>query len=126
MDVASRELKSKLQSLFGSAFLVQTRDEQNQTLFGTMKMEKWVIYIILTLILIVAAFNMVGALTMLVLEKKKDIQVLKAMGADNQFIRQIFLNEGILLGILGGGIGFGLAISTLLDAGKFQTGASAG
>ena len=47
---------------------------------------------------------------MLVLEKKKDIQVLKAMGADNGFIQQIFLNEGILLGILGGGIGFGLAI----------------
>ncbi len=107
---ATRELKSKLQTLFGSAFLVRTRDEQNQTLFGTMKMEKWVIYIILTLILIVAAFNMVGALTMLVLEKKKDIQVLKAMGADNRLIQQIFLNEGILLGLLGGGIGFLLAI----------------
>ena len=107
---ANKGLKSKLQALFGPAFLVRTRDEQNQTLFGTMKMEKWVIYIILTLILIVAAFNIVGALTMLVLEKKKDIQVLKAMGADNQFIRQIFLNEGILLGILGGGLGFGLAI----------------
>ncbi len=106
----SSELKTRLQSIFGSAFLVRTRDEQNQTLFGTMKMEKWVIYIILTLILIVAAFNIVGALTMLVLEKQKDIQVLKAMGANNQFIRQIFLNEGILLGILGGGIGFALAI----------------
>jgi lipoprotein-releasing system permease protein len=106
----NKELKSKLQSLFGSGFLIRTRDEQNQTLFGTMKMEKWVIYIILTLILIVAAFNIVGALTMLVLEKQKDIQVLKAMGASNQFIRQIFLNEGILLGILGGGIGFSLAI----------------
>jgi lipoprotein-releasing system permease protein len=108
--MVTKELKLKLQSLFGSAFLVRSRDEQNQTLFGTMKMEKWVIYIILTLILIVAAFNIVGALTMLVLEKKKDIQVLKAMGADNRFIQQIFLNEGILLGVLGGGIGFGLAI----------------
>ncbi|MDP9041146.1 MAG: FtsX-like permease family protein, partial [Bacteroidota bacterium] len=65
---------------------------------------------ILTLILIVAAFNIVGALTMLVLEKKKDIQVLKAMGADSRFIQQIFLNEGILLGVLGGGIGFALAV----------------
>jgi len=108
--VVSRELKSKIRALFGAGFLVQTRDEQNQTFFGVMKMEKWVIYIILTLILIVAAFNIVGALTMLVFEKKKDIQVLKAMGANNQFIRQIFLNEGILLGIGGGGIGFGLAI----------------
>ncbi len=106
----SRELQSKLQTIFGSDFLIRTRDEQNQTLFGTMKMEKWVIYIILTLILIVAAFNIVGALTMLVLEKKKDIQVLKAMGADNRFIQQIFLNEGILLGVIGGGLGFLLAI----------------
>jgi lipoprotein-releasing system permease protein len=108
--IVNKELKTKLQNLFGSGFLVQTLDEQNQTLFSTMKMEKWVIYIILTLILIVAAFNIVGALTMLVLEKKKDIQVLKAMGADNRFIQQIFLNEGVLLGLLGGGFGFLLAI----------------
>ncbi len=103
-------LRRKLQDLFGSGCLIRTLDEQNQTLFSTMKMEKWVIYIILTLILIVAAFNIVGALTMLVLEKTKDIQVLKAMGASNRFIRQIFLNEGILLGLLGGGFGFLLAI----------------
>jgi lipoprotein-releasing system permease protein len=108
--LVSKELKSRLQALFGRDFLIRTRDEQNQTLFGTMKMEKWVIYVILTLILAVAAFNIVGALTMLVLEKKKDIQVLKAMGADNGFIRQIFLNEGILLGFIGGSLGFGLAI----------------
>lgn len=106
----SREMKSSLQAIFGQGFLVQTRDEQNQTFFGVMKMEKWVIYIVLTIILIVAAFNMVGALTMLVFEKKKDIQVLKALGADNRLIRQIFMNEGLLLGILGGSIGFGLAI----------------
>jgi lipoprotein-releasing system permease protein len=107
---ANKELKSALKSVFGAGFLVQTRDEQNETFFGIMKMEKWVIYIVLTIILVVAAFNMVGALTMLVLEKKKDIQVLKAMGADNRLIQQIFLNEGMLLGILGGGIGFGLAV----------------
>jgi lipoprotein-releasing system permease protein len=106
----NRELKSKLQAIFGTGFLVQSRDEQNQTFFGIMKTEKWVIYIIMTLILIVAAFTIVGALTMLVLEKKKDIQVLKAMGASNRFIRQIFLSEGILLGIIGGAIGFGLAV----------------
>jgi len=108
--LVDKDLRKKLQDLFGSGCQVRTLDEQNETLFSTMKMEKWVIYIILTLILIVAAFNIVGALTMLVLEKKKDIQVLKAMGADNRFIQQIFLNEGILLGLLGGGFGFLLAI----------------
>jgi lipoprotein-releasing system permease protein len=108
--LVDKELRKKLQDLFGDGCIIRTLDEQNQTLFSTMKMEKWVIYIFLTLILIVAAFNIVGALTMLVLEKTKDIQVLKAMGASNRFIRQIFLNEGILLGLLGGGFGFLLAV----------------
>jgi lipoprotein-releasing system permease protein len=107
---AGKAIVNDLKRIFGAGYLVQTREEQNQTFFGIMRMEKWVIYIVLTIILVVAAFNMVGALTMLVLEKKKDIQVLKAMGADNRLIQQIFLNEGLLLGILGGGIGFGLAI----------------
>ncbi|HRH61299.1 MAG TPA: FtsX-like permease family protein, partial [Chitinophagaceae bacterium] len=64
---------------------------------------------ILSLILIVAAFNMIGALTMLVLEKRKDIAVLKAMGADDSRIKNIFLSEGLLLAIAGGGGGMLLA-----------------
>jgi lipoprotein-releasing system permease protein len=74
-----------------------------------MQVEKWVIYGILSLILVVAAFNMIGALTMLVLEKQKDIAVLKAMGASEQMIQRIFLSEGILLAGLGGGCGIVLA-----------------
>ncbi len=104
------DVKKRLEDLMGNSYKVQTRYEQNQTLFQVMRMEKWVIYAILTLILIVAAFNIVGALTMLVLEKKKDIQVLKAMGADNRFIQRIFLNEGLLLALLGGGGGILLAL----------------
>jgi lipoprotein-releasing system permease protein len=103
-------VKLQLQKLFGSQYLVQTLYEQNQSLYGVMRMEKWVIYAVLTLILIVAAFNMVGALTMLVMEKQKDIQVLKALGADNQFIQKIFLSEGILLALLGGAAGILLAV----------------
>ena len=106
----ANEVKSGLQKIFGPDYKVQTRYEQNQTLFNVMRMEKWVIYAILTLILAVAAFNMVGALTMLVLEKKKDIQVLKAMGANNRYIQRIFLNEGLLLGVLGGLGGILLAL----------------
>lgn len=67
------------------------------------------IYGILSLILVVAAFNMIGALTMLVLEKQKDIAVLKAMGASNQTVQGIFLSEGLLLAALGGGAGMLLA-----------------
>ena len=111
-DPAQADLiKSKLSLLFGTSYLVQTRYEQNQSLYKVMRTEKWVIYAILTLILIVAAFNMVGALTMLVLEKKKDIQVLKAMGANNQLIQRIFLTEGLMLAAMGGCIGFLLAVT---------------
>jgi lipoprotein-releasing system permease protein len=74
-----------------------------------MRIEKWIIYAILSLILIVAAFNMVGALTMLVLEKKQDITVLHALGASRSFIQRIFLSEGLLLAIIGGGTGMLLA-----------------
>jgi len=103
-------VKSNLKTIFGDNYLVQTRYEQNQNLYSVMRVEKWVIYCVLTLILIVAAFNMVGALTMLVLEKQKDIQVLKALGADNNYIQKIFLNEGMLLALLGGGVGILLAV----------------
>jgi lipoprotein-releasing system permease protein len=75
-----------------------------------MRTEKWVIYILLTLILVVAAFNMVGALTMLVWEKQKDIYVLKALGANDRLVRKIFLTEGLLLALVGGLGGILLAL----------------
>jgi lipoprotein-releasing system permease protein len=82
-----------------------------------MQIEKWVIYGILSLILLVAAFNMIGALTMLVLEKEKDIAVLKAMGASDNRIQNIFLNEGFVLagvgGILGMLIAFGICFAQI-------------
>jgi lipoprotein-releasing system permease protein len=95
-------VKKDLQTLLGSGFQVQTRYEQNQSLYTVMQIEKWVIYGILSLILVVAAFNMIGALTMLVLEKQKDIAVMQAMGANTNRIKGIFLTEGLLLAGLGG------------------------
>lgn len=103
------KVKKLLQLQLGKDFLVETRYEQNRSLYAVMQVEKWVIYGILSLILIVAAFNMIGALTMLVLEKQKDIAVLKAMGASDQTVQGIFLSEGILLAGLGGGAGIVLA-----------------
>ena len=75
-----------------------------------MRLEKWAIYAVLTLILILAAFNMISALTMLVLEKKKDISVLQSLGADKTLIRKIFLSEGLLLAVAGFITGIFLAI----------------
>ena len=103
------KIKKSLQTQLGKAFLVETRYEQNRSLYAVMQVEKWVIYGILSLILVVAAFNMIGALTMLVLEKQKDIAVLQAMGANEQTVQRIFLSEGLLLAGLGGGAGILLA-----------------
>jgi len=103
-------VKKQLQQLLGKSYLVQTRYEQNQSLYTVMMVEKWVIYGILSLILIVAAFNMIGALTMLVLEKQKDIAVLKAMGATPKSITDIFLSEGLVLATVGGISGVLLAM----------------
>ncbi len=99
-----------LQKMLGDKYKVLTKYQQNMSLYNSMRLEKWFIYAVLTLILIIAAFNMVGALTMLVLEKRKDISVLQSMGADKSLIKKIFLSEGILLAVVGTGIGIVLAL----------------
>lgn len=113
-------VQKNLQQLLGNAYTVQTRYEQNRSLYSIMQMEKWVIYAILSLILVVAAFNMIGALTMLVLEKKEDIGVLHAVGASRNFIKRIFLTEGLLLALIGGGGGMVLALLIALAQMKFH------
>jgi lipoprotein-releasing system permease protein len=104
-----KNMQQQLSKLLGGDYTVQTKYEQNTSLYNTMKLEKWFIYAVLTLILIIAAFNMVSALTMLVLEKKKDISILQSMGANKSTILKIFLSEGLLLGILGSVSGILLA-----------------
>ena len=104
------DTKRELKKIFGDNYVIETRYEQNKSLYSVMNLEKWAIYGILTMMLIVAAFTMIGALTMLVLEKQKDIQILKALGANNQRVRKIFLTEGILLAGMGAFAGLLLAI----------------
>lgn len=113
-------VQQRLQGLLGTAYTVETRYEQNKSLYSIMQMEKWVIYAILSLILVVAAFNMIGALTMLVLEKKEDIGVLHAIGASRGFIKKIFLTEGLLLAFIGGGVGMLLALLIALAQQTFH------
>jgi lipoprotein-releasing system permease protein len=102
-------VQEEIEQILGDKYVVETRYEQNKSLYSIMTLEKWAIYGILTLMLAVAAFTMIGALTMLVLEKQKDIQVLKALGSDNTRIRRIFLNEGLLLAGMGSAAGILLA-----------------
>lgn len=105
-------VQEQIKKLLGKDYIIQTRYQQNQSLFAVMTTEKWIIYGILSLILIIASFNMIGALSMLVLEKEKDTALLKAVGASSYFIQNIFLFEGIILAIAGGlaGIVLGSAI----------------
>ena len=107
-----QKIKAAIQNAIGKNFIVETRYEQNKNLYAVMQMEKWIIYGILSLILVVAAFNMIGALTMLVLEKQKDIAVLRAMGSSTGLIQKIFITEGLVLA--GVGTFIGTAFGTLI------------
>lgn len=113
-------VQKTIQSTLGANFEVQTRYQQDAMLYKVMKTEKWVVYCILSFILLVAAFNIIGSLSMLVLEKQKDISILKSMGANNLFIKKIFLYNGIILGIAGAGIGMFLAFIACLLQQHFQ------
>jgi lipoprotein-releasing system permease protein len=109
-----------LQKMLGSKYKVLTKFQQNASLYNSMRLEKWVIYAVLTLILVIAAFNMIGALTMLVLEKRKDISVLQSLGADKNLIKKIFLSEGLLLALTGAGTGIVLALIICFLQVKFK------
>lgn len=114
------EVKNLIQEKTSYKFKVLTRFQQNSSLYQTMQLEKWAIYAVLTLILIIAAFNMVSALTMLVLEKKKDISTLQSMGGTHKMIQKIFLSEGLLLGGIGATTGILLAVIICLLQQRFH------
>jgi lipoprotein-releasing system permease protein len=111
-EVSSIEIKFKNQDdeaaiqknvvkLFGKGFIVQNKYEQQEIFYKVMRSERLAIYLILTLILIIASFNIIGSLTMLIIEKERDIEILKSLGADNNLIRKIFIFEGWLISIIG-------------------------
>jgi ABC-type lipoprotein release transport system permease subunit len=105
---SSKELKvakQKIENILGSQYSVQNKFEQEELLFKTIKNEKLVIFSILTFILFLATFNIVGSLGMLIIEKKEDVAILKFLGASNKLIRHIFLLEGLFISIVGGLLG---------------------
>ena len=105
-----QSIKKELRSFLGPAFRVEDRYEQNRSLYGVMNAERWIVYGVLSLILVVGAFTIIGALTMLILEKQTDIQILRSLGAEPRVIRGIFFSEGMLLAGVGAGVGMGLAM----------------
>jgi lipoprotein-releasing system permease protein len=94
----------------GGPFLTRDWQERNRNLFAALKLEKTAMFVILTLIILVAAFNIVSTLIMVVMEKHKDIAILKAMGATGQSIRRIFVAEGLVIGVVGTVVGLILGV----------------
>lgn len=105
-------LASKIRDILGENFTVKDRYQQQDLLYKIMKSEKLSIFVMLMFIFIIASFNIIGALTMLIIDKKGDIETLSHLGADNNFIRKIFVNTGRLITIIGAvsGMIFGIVL----------------
>lgn len=105
-----RKVKKTVKNVLGEDYQVRDQREQQATLHKIMNSEKWAVFLILTFILIMATFNVVGSLNMLIVDKKKDVGILRAMGADRSLLRSIFLGEGLLISVVGGVIGLVVGI----------------
>jgi lipoprotein-releasing system permease protein len=114
-DIKNSIALSELKKIFGPDFKVLDRNMQHEYAYKIMKSEKWAIFMILVFILLIASFNVIGSLTMLIVEKKEDINIFRSLGTDVKTIRNIFFYEGILISIAGAimGLIFGLIICWL-------------
>lgn len=98
-------IQKEIEALAGDRFVVQNRYQQEALLFKTIKSEKLIIFVILAFILLIAIFNIIGTLAMIIIEKKDDILILNYIGADRKMIRNIFLYEGMIISFIGGLVG---------------------
>ena len=98
-------IQREIQSIIGDEYLVKNRFEQNESLFKLLRSEKTAIFFILLFILILSSFNMIGSVSILIVEKKKDIGILSGMGADLKLIKSVFFTEGLLISMLSSFIG---------------------
>lgn len=115
----SAGLQKEIQSLLGKDYLVKNREQQNPTLYKTVRSEKWIVFFIVTIIGIIAIFNIIGSLTMLVIDKKQDMVVLNSLGANNNLIQNIFFYQGILIALIGSVIGVFVGLVFCLLQEKF-------
>ncbi len=109
-NIDKKKFQNQLQELLGTSFSVKNRYQQNEILYKIMESEKWAIFLILSFILIIASFNAVGSLTMLMIDKKFDIQTFQNLGAENSLIRKIFLLEGWFISFIGAIMGLLLGV----------------
>jgi lipoprotein-releasing system permease protein len=99
------KIKDDLSKSLGNKFIIKDQYQQKESIYKIFKSEKIATFAILSFILLIAAFNMAGALTMLIIEKEKDISILKSMGATNQTIKSVFMLSGLVISIVGSLIG---------------------
>lgn len=111
-DVSMTTMRDRLKVKLGEHYVVKDRYQQNELLYKIMKSEKWAVFLILAFILMVSIFNVIGSLTMLILDKRKDINILRSMGASEVLVRRIFILEGLFISMSGAVIGavLGLAV----------------
>lgn len=113
-------VKENIQKAIGEQFIVKTNDEKNELIFQTSKTERLIVIVILLFIFVLASFNLVASLTMLFVEKKEDISILRSLGADDKLLFRIFFYEGLL--IAGKGILFGLLLGYAICFSQIQFG----
>ena len=101
----AKTVQKIIENILGDEFIVKNKYQQHDLIYKTMQSEKWAAYLILVFVLIIASFNILGSLSMLIIDKKEDILIFRSMGATSKIIRQIFLFEGWLISILGAVIG---------------------
>jgi lipoprotein-releasing system permease protein len=113
------EVSQSLRKSLGSGFLVRDRKEQNQAIYKMFNTEKWVSFALMAFVLLIISFNLVGSLSMLVLEKKRDIGILQAVGMTRSSLRRLFFNEGVLVAVGGTLLGILLGVALVLAQQKF-------
>lgn len=109
-DANVSSVQAKIEKILGDAFVVQNRYQQQADVFRIMEIEKLISYLFLTFILMIACFNVIGSLSMLILDKKEDVVTLRSLGADDKLISRIFLFEGRLISLLGAVTGIVLGL----------------
>jgi lipoprotein-releasing system permease protein len=109
-DASTSRVKQRIQQLLGPGYRVQDRYEQQADTFRIMKVEKFISYLFLTFILVIACCNVIGSLSMLIIDKRDDVSTLRRLGADDRLIARIFLFEGSLISLFGAAIGLMLGL----------------
>lgn len=119
-NVSAKEAKKQIIDLIGNDYKVLDRYEQQADFFRIVKIEKWITFFLLSFILLIATFNIIGSLSMLIIEKKDDIRILQSLGATSSFIHKIFLFEGWMISAIGAL--FGLIFGILICLGQQEYG----